>query len=158
MTTSLATQSLTNARLLALQALYMQMITQESFSNVLTALTQQPLAQSVLSEKNGKEISVSITQADQKLLLKIVRSYEENQKLIETMLGKALNQGTTLSQLDIVLQLILKTAVAERLAQPELDLAILISEYSDLTRSFYETEEVALVNAILNKVSTVMGV
>ena len=158
MTEISATQSLTNARLLAVQALYMQMITQENFSDVLMTLTQQPLAQSVLSEKNGKEVSVSITQADQKLLLKIVRSYEENQKLIETMLEKALNQGTTLSQLDTVLQLILKTALAERLVQPQLDLAILISEYSDLTRSFYETEEVALVNAILNKVSAVMGV
>lgn len=158
MTETSATQSLTNARLLAVQAMYMQTVTQEDFSKVLDTLTQQSLAQSVLMEKEGKEVSVPIAQADKKLALKIVNSFQENQKLIETMLEKSLNQGTTLSQLDTVLQLILKAALAERLAQPQLDLAILISEYSDLTRSFYGTEEVALVNAILNKVNTVMGV
>lgn len=152
-----ATQALTNARLLALQALYMHTITQDNLTDILTTLTHQPIAQSVLMEKDGREVYVPIAQADTNLLLKIVRSYEENRSLIDTMLEKSLAEGTTPEQLDSVLQLILKTALAERLAQPNLDLAILISEYSDLTRAFYNGDEVALVNAILNRVNTVIG-
>ena len=75
--------------------------------------------------------------------------------LMETIKG-ALSDNVRANGLDLVISCILKVGVAEFYVNADLDAPIIINEYVDLTRSFYEGAEVKIVNAVLDKIAHVL--
>ena len=66
-------------------------------------------------------------------------------------IADAVAAGWENDRLEVLLHSILLAGLAEFFVNQNLDAPIIINEYTDITRSFYEGPEVALVNAVLNK-------
>lgn len=74
--------------------------------------------------------------------------------LIETNLGPT----WAFDRMDLVLKAILRCAMAEFLARPTQTAApVLISEYVDITRGFYDGQESSYVNGFLDRIAVSLG-
>ena len=59
----------------------------------------------------------------------------------------------SLSRIDSLLRAVLRAAVWELKNCKEIDSLVILNEYMDITKAFYDSKELKLVNAILNNVS-----
>ena len=80
----------------------------------------------------------------------------QNKTDIDNTILATLSPGWDKERIELLLQSILRAGIGEFFAQPDLDAPIIINEYTDITRSFYDGPEVRLVNAILDKFSKVI--
>ncbi|MCK5747781.1 MAG: transcription antitermination factor NusB, partial [Oricola sp.] len=76
------------------------------------------------------------------------------QKQLDPMIRNALTDDWPLSRLDSTLRAILRAGVFELTTIKDLPPAVVISEYVDIARAFYEDgEEPRLVNAVLDRIA-----
>ncbi len=77
----------------------------------------------------------------------------ENQKTVDPIIRQALTDDWPLSRLDSTLRAILRAGVYELLKREDVPVAVVVSEYVDIAKAFYEEDEPKLVNAVLDRVS-----
>jgi len=151
-----STLKYTNARLMAVQAVYAHTQSGEDWNQLISRFLLEEVGGSVI-EGNGKtEKYVALEPADKELfatLVQYVRDHEQN--LTETI-SATLSDNLKNTSLDTILGALLKVGVAEFYVNPDLDTPIIINEYVDLARSFYEGSEVKITNAVLDKVAKVL--
>ena len=108
----------------------------------------------VLSEDvKGNETFITIAQADAELFTNLVKTVKEKKEQIDEIILNSFSKDWDKDRIEILLQNILRTGIAEFFIHPDLDSPIIINEYVDITRSFYDGAEVRLVNAVLDKFS-----
>jgi len=61
--------------------------------------------------------------------------------------------SSPLSRLDSTLRAILRAGVYELMKREDVPVAVIVSEYVDIAKAFYEEDEPKLVNAVLDRVS-----
>ena len=144
---------LSQARLVAVQALYAHAFMKKPVKEVLASI--QDGTWDVMTVFDEQVVSKEdVAKPDMKLLTKILTTYDAESERVDTVLKGALDKPELLNELDLLVLSILRAAVAEMMAQPTLDAPILINEYTDIARSFFDTgANVALVNAVLDKVA-----
>ena len=146
----------TNARLMAVQAVYAHMQSGEDWNTLISRFLLEEMGGSVIDGDGKKEKLIALEPADKELfasLVQYVRDHEAN--LQETVLA-ALSDNLKGIALDSVLAALLKVGVAEFYVNGDLDAPIIINEYVDLARSFYDGSEVKITNAVLDKVARVL--
>lgn len=147
----------TNARLLAVQALYSVATSDTPWDKVMSQGLLGELGGQALVEKGkNDEEYVALPPADNKLFTAIVQSYREHSEDIDTAIRSALSEKISFDKLDLTFLCILRAALAEFYAAPETDAPIIINEYVDMTRSFYDGSEVKIANALLDKFAGVL--
>ena len=147
-------QPFTNARLMAVQAYYAKSLSGESWDQVISRFLMEEIGGIVL--KGNKEEVVALEPADKSLFAHLTQYVRDNEKDLEKMITSAFSNKIKKDKLETTFKGILLMGAAEFFVNPDLDTPIIINEYVDLARSFYEGAEVKITNAVLDKVAKVL--
>lgn len=150
------TQKYTNARLLAVQALYAHYLTGEKLDRITSRFLLGGLGGKVIDEVSGRETVVPIEPADAKLFTRLLQEVQEKDSDLDDVIRSNLTEKVDYARLEILVRCILKVGLAEFYVNSKLDAPIIINEYVDLTKSFFDGPEIKLVNGILDKFSRVL--
>jgi N utilization substance protein B len=88
--------------------------------------------------------------ADPVVLRGILTGVEERLELLVEMVGKALDPTRPLDRQEQLIQSILLCGAEELFAHPETDTALILSNYVEVAKAFYDGREPAMVNAALD--------
>lgn len=157
MTTSSHTKiKFTNARLLAVQALYAHSVSNETWDKVVSRfLLGEVGGEVILDTPNGEEY-VTIEGADADLFARIMKAAEVNSEVIENAIRSSLSENIQYERLELTMLCLLRAGMAEFFANPSLDTPIIINEYVDIARSFFDGSEAKIINAILDRFAKVI--
>ncbi|MEN8236474.1 MAG: transcription antitermination factor NusB [Pseudomonadota bacterium] len=90
---------------------------------------------------------------DQEFFGKIVTHTLENHERIDALIKQALPEGWPFLRLDSVLRSVLRAGCGEFLKDPSLAAAIVINEYVDIAKDYFDGKEPGFVNGILDRVA-----
>lgn len=151
------TQKFTNARLLAVQAAYAKEFSDESWDKMISRFLLGEAGGKVIQDGiAGRETYVDLQPADAQLFTKLLKEYQEKEKEINHIIQANISSKMDYERLEILLKCILRIGIAEFYVNPGLDAPIIINEYVDMTRAFFDGPEAKVVNAILDKFSKVI--
>ncbi len=157
MTNNNPTQKYTNARLMAIQAIYAKELSEESWEKVMSRFILGEAGGEVIKESiAGREEYITIESADGVLFANLVNAVKEQNDVLADVIKNNMSEKIDFERLEILIKCILKTGMAEFHVNANLDAPIIINEYTDITRSFFDGPEPRLVNAILDKYAKVM--
>ena len=149
MNQSARSQSRSNARLGAVQALYQQQMEKTPLARLLDEFHQHRL---------GKEIEdEQYADADVDFFDDIVSGVDARRAEIDDLLTARLAEGWTLARLDKTMLQILRAGTYELLARADVPKAASISEYVDVAKAFFDDREAKFVNGILDAVAKETG-
>ena len=135
-----------SARLFAVQILFEMEINGKKINNILERLTDEYLIE--ISRLNKTE------KADKNHLIKILKGVTKNQKDIDLDIKDNLI-GWSLSRIDSVSRAILRSALYELRECIDIPVKVIINEYIEISKSFFEGEEPNFINGILDKISKI---
>ena len=150
----MSTLKYTNARLNAIQALYALEVNQLPVEKVIFDFLNGFVGKSLVNENDdGKEEIIPLPDMDKELFSKIVQEAHSRREELDKVIFAALKEGWENDRIEVLLQSILRAGLAEFFVNSDLDAPIIINEYVDITKSFYDNAEPALVNAVLHTFS-----
>ena len=135
-----------SARLFAVQILFEMEINGKKINNILERLTDDYLIE--ISRLNKAE------KADKSHLNRILKGVTKNQKAIDSDIKDNLI-GWSLSRIDSVSRAILRSALYELKECNDIPVKVIINEYIEISKSFFEGEEPNFINGILDKISKI---
>ena len=135
-----------SARLFAVQILFEMEINGKKINNILERLTDDYLIE--ISRLNKTE------KADKSHLSRILKGVTKNQKTIDSDIKDNLI-GWSLSRIDSVSRAILRSALYELKECNDIPVKVIINEYIEISKSFFEGEEPNFINGILDKISKI---
>ena len=135
-----------SARLFAVQILFEMEINGKKINNILERLTNEYLIE--ISRLNKTE------KADKNHLIKILKGVTKNQKDIDLNINDNLI-GWSLSRIDSVSRAILRSALYELRECNDIPVKVVINEYIEISKSFFEGDEPNFINGILDKISKI---
>ena len=118
----------------------------KKINNILERLTDEYLIE--ISRLNKTE------KADKNHLIKILKGVTKNQKDIDLDIKDNLI-GWALSRIDSVSRAILRSALYELRECIDIPVKVIINEYIEISKSFFEGEEPNFINGILDKISKI---
>jgi transcription antitermination protein NusB len=133
------------ARLAAVQALYQMDLTGKGLNDVIPEFERHWM---------GKEIEDDqFKPADGAFFRVIVQGVLDRQKRIDPAIDDLLAKGWPLKRVEAVMRAILRAGGYELMLMPDTPVKVVISEYVDIARAFFEKEETAMVNAVLDRLA-----
>lgn len=130
------------ARLVAVQCLY------QMRQNGMDA--EQALGDYVHNRMGVEEDNDVYVAADMVMLRAILTGIEERKDLLTEMTAKVLEPNRTLERQEQIIQSILLCGAEELFAHPETDTALIVSNYVEVAKAFYDGREPGMVNAALD--------
>jgi N utilization substance protein B len=131
------------ARLAAVQALYQMDLAATDVANVIHEF--------VTSRFGAAAEDQTVADADADLFSRLVKGVVEHQMTIDPPLDAQLAAGWRLNRIDAILRAILRAAMFEFAHAPDVPARVIISEYVDIAKAFFEADEPKVVNAVLDK-------
>ncbi len=138
-----------SARLAAVQALYQMDITGARLMEVVAEFENFRLGK-IVDPDIGPE---TYLEADPQWFRAIIAGVVEGQKTIDPIIHKHLPSDWPLSRIETLLRSILRSGVWELAEKKEVPAPVIISEYVDVAKAFFEEEEPKLVNGLLDRVA-----
>jgi N utilization substance protein B len=132
------------ARLAALQALYQLEITGNAPDDVIEEFVEHRL---------GRGADNAPPRHDQAFFSDLVRGVLKHQVEIDRSIAKELAQGWTLARIDSTLRALLRAASYELVARRDVPAKVVIDEYVELARDFFDGDEPGFVNAVLDRLA-----
>lgn len=133
------------ARLAAVQALYQMDVAGSGLLEI---------ASEYEAHRLGKEVDGQLyLQADPQWFRAILSGVVEKQKAIDPVIRQSLTEDWPLSRLDSTLRAILRAGAYELMERHDVPVAVVVSEYVDIAKAFFEEEEPRLVNAVLDRIA-----
>jgi N utilization substance protein B len=132
------TRARSAARLAALQALYQLEMTGADPGDVTEEFIQHRFHDGV---------------HDEAFFADIVRGVVKHQVEIDRGLAHSLAEGWTLVRIDSILRALLRGAAYELIGRKDVPAKVVIDEYVELARDFFEGDEPKFVNAVLDKLA-----
>ncbi len=133
------------ARLAAVQALYQQ----EMGGDALPKLLHEFHAHRLGRELEGADYA----DADGDFFDDIVKGVMARLDEIDGLITAALAEGWAIDRLDRPMRALLRAAVYELLARPDVTAATVINEYVDVSHAFHPEKEAKFVNGLLDTVA-----
>ena len=153
--TSSSLQKKIAARLAAVQALYLYNMGEDTADDIVVAFVSGMLGGEGLEENviTGEEKYVKLSEFDTSMFKSLFMFAVKNQTMINDIIFAALDQNQwPKDRLEQVLSAILEIGIGELCADTTTDRAVIINEYINLARSFYEDgPEVGLTNVVMDK-------
>ncbi len=151
------TQKFTNARLMAVQAVYAKELSNEKWEKIMSRFLMGEAGGQVIKDGiAGREEFISLEPADAQLFTNLVSAVKENDENLTNTIKENVSGKVDYDRLEILMKCILKVGLAEFTANPTLDTPIIVNEYTDMTRAFFDGPEVKIVNAMLDRYGKVM--
>jgi len=133
------------ARLAAIQALYQMDI---AGTGVLETVAEYE------TFRLGKEIdNVQYLAADAQWFRAIIVGVVAEQKQLDPMIHASLPETWPLSRLDSTLRAILRAGLWELKNRQNVPIAVVVSEYVDIAKAFFDSEEPKITNAVLDRLA-----
>ena len=133
------------ARLAAVQALYQMDIGDTGVLEIVAEYEAHRLGQ----ELDGD----TYLKADPSWFRSIVSGVVRDQRLLDPMIGSALQDDWALSRLDSTVRAILRAGTFELRERKDVPVAVIVTEYVEIAKAFFEDEEPKLVNAVLDRIA-----
>ncbi|MEJ8474200.1 transcription antitermination factor NusB [Roseibium algae] len=133
------------ARLAAVQALYQMDVGGTPLSDVVNEFTAFRLGQ----ELDGEQY----LDADAQWFSDIVKGVYADQKFLDPFIHTALTDGWPLKRIDSLLRAILRSGGFELLRRKDVPARVIISEYIDVAKAFFQDDEPGLVNGVLDRLA-----
>jgi N utilization substance protein B len=137
------------ARLAAVQALYQMDLTSARLMDVVAEFENFRLGKEV-DPDNGPDI---YREADPQWFRAILSGVLQSQKQIDPVIQKTLPADWPLARIETLLRSILRAGVWELLSKKDVPAKVIINEYLDVTKAFFEEDEYKLVNGLLDRVA-----
>jgi N utilization substance protein B len=87
-----------------------------------------------------------------RIIKKVFHGFFEKEKYLDEILLNNLSENISFKNLDMILKIILKAAIYELCYMPKIPFKVVMGEYMAVTEMYYETNQKALVNAVLDSV------
>ena len=133
------------ARLAAVQALYQM----EASGVGAEAVVREFVDHRFDTDMEGERLAP----ADEAYFADIVRGAVKDQAAIDQAIARRLAQNWRLERIDATLRAILRAGAFELLARPEAPTEVVIDEYVEIAKSFFEGPEPGVVNAVLDGIA-----
>ncbi|MET0435961.1 MAG: transcription antitermination factor NusB [Devosia sp.] len=138
------------ARLAAVQALYQMDVGRATLEDTLAQFSAFHLGRELEGEQ--------YLPADADFFGQIVRGVTKNQLEIDPAIDKALAEDWPIDRIDSTLRAILRAAAFELLRRRDIPARVVITEYVDVARAFFEEDASGMVNAALDSIARSAGV
>ena len=130
------------ARLAAVQALYQMDLSGATLPEVIAEFEAYRL---------GKEVDGDqYRNADAAFFRDIVAGVVRDQKVLDPAIDRTLAKGWPLTRIDTTLRAILRAGAFELMNRTDVPARVVISEYVDVAKAFFEDDAPAVVNAVLD--------
>ena len=133
------------ARLAAVQALYQMDIGRQSLEDTLSQFAVHMLGREVEGEQ--------YLPADADFFRQIVSGVIKSQLDIDPTIDKALSDDWPVGRIDATLRAILRAAAFELLRRRDIPAGVVITEYVDIAKAFYEDDAPGLVHGVLDTIA-----
>lgn len=133
------------ARLAAVQALYQMDVGRQSLEDTLAQFETYNLGREIEGEQ--------YLPADADFFGQIVRGVIKSQLDIDPTIDNALTDGWPVGRIDATLRAILRAATFELLRRRDIPPNVVISEYVDVAKAFYEDDAPKMVNGVLDTIA-----
>ncbi|NGP19054.1 transcription antitermination factor NusB [Devosia aurantiaca] len=133
------------ARLAAVQALYQMDVGRQTLEDTLAQFGAFHLGREIEGEQ--------YLPADADFFRQIVGGVTKHQLQIDPAVDKALSEGWPIERVDATLRAILRAAAFELLRRRDIPSKVVITEYVDVARAFYEDDASGMVNAALDSIA-----
>lgn len=143
--TSRQRRARTVARLAAVQALYQMELAGEGVETVISEFSNHRFDADIEGEM--------LAEADEDWFAEVVRGVVTGQKAIDAAVKARLASNWRLERLDATLRALLRCGAWELRERPEVPKEIVIDEYVELAKAFFDTAEAKFVNAALDGVA-----
>lgn len=90
---------------------------------------------------------------DEAFFADVVHGVLKHQVEIDRALAHLLSEGWTLARIDSILRALLRAASYELIARADVPVKVVIDEYVELARDFFDGDEPKFVNAVLDKLA-----
>jgi N utilization substance protein B len=133
------------ARLAAVQALYQMEVASIGVDAVIREFTDH---------RFGRELGdATLADADEAFFAGVVRGVVAEQAAIDAAVARRLAQGWRLERVDATVRAILRSAAYELSRRPDVPAEVVIDEYVEIAKSFFEGTEPGFVNGALDAIS-----
>ncbi len=137
------------ARLAAVQAMFQISLQGVSPPEVISEFIDYRLSNLL----DGLDEEVDTFPADKTFFKKLVLGTFERLQEIDAMIEQTLSGSWSLTTLEPVLKNILRVGIHELLSENETPAVVVISEYVDITKSFFSDQQAAFANQSLDKLA-----
>jgi transcription antitermination protein NusB len=134
--------SRSQARLAAVQALYQMDLAETDLAAVIEEFKAHRFG-SAADHGTGAE-------ADPEHFAQVLRGVVRRQREIDPLVDQQLAQGWRLTRIDSILRAILRAGAFELLELTDVPPRVVISEYIEVARAFFEGDEPRVVNGVLD--------
>jgi N utilization substance protein B len=141
-------QARTVARLAAVQALYQMEVSSAGVEAVIREFTEHRFDRQIEEEEAD-----TLASADEVFFADLVRGVVEHQREIDQAVVKRLATGWKLDRLDATVRAILRSGAFELAHRADVPTEVVIDEYVELAKSFFEGPEPGFVNGALDAVA-----
>ncbi len=131
------------ARLGAVQALYQMEVSGASTTDVIADFAAGKLPRET-------EATYTESEGDFELFKVLIEKAVERQATLDRAIARHLSKGWRLERIDAVARAILRAGAAELEQQRETPTAVVIDEYVEIAKSFFEGPEPGFINAALD--------
>jgi N utilization substance protein B len=133
------------SRLAALQALYQLEI---------TAGAPDEVIEEFIEHRFGRDMESGAAPAhDKSFFADVVHGVLKHQVEIDSSIARALASGWTLARIDSILRALLRAGAYELVARRDVPAKVVIDEYVELARDFFDGDEPGFVNAVLDRLA-----
>lgn len=136
------------ARLAAVQALYQMELSGASAADA--------IADQARREPDPETEGTVRAPIEQAFFDDLVRGVRDRRDDIDRMIDGALVQGWALARLDAVLRAIMRAGVCELLTRPDIDAPVIIDEYVEIAKSFFDGNEPKMTNGVLDRLARLL--
>ncbi len=133
------------ARLAAVQALYQMDVAGTGVMEITAEYEAYRLGQEVDGEQ--------YLDADPQWFRAIISGVVKEQRQLDPLIRQRLPEDWPLSRIDSTLRAILRAGLWEIKNRKDVPIAVIISEYVDIAKAFFEGDEPRLVNAVLDRMA-----
>ncbi len=145
-----------SARLAAVQALY---------EMDMTGIAPDPVIQEFLRQRwkplpgmktEEEDALPDLAAPDGALLAELIRGVSSKREQIDGMIGPALSDDWTVERLEVILRAILRAGAFELLSMSEVPARVVINEYVNVAKAFFDDNKPGMVNGVLDKLARVL--
>jgi len=144
-----------SARLAAVQALY---------EIDMTGVSADPVLQEFLKDRwkarpgmvDEEENFPDLAPPDGALLAELIRGVSAKRDDLDGIIGPALSGDWTVERLEVILRATLRAGTFELLSTSKVPAKVIINEYVNVAKAFFDDNKPGLVNGVLDKIARVL--
>ncbi len=144
-----------SARLAAVQALYEIDMTGVAADSVIHEFLKNQW-KPIPGMQNDEEDLPELADPDGALLAELIRGVSAKQVDLDGMIGPALSGDWTVERLEVILRAILRAGAFEMLSMSDVPARVVINEYVNVAKAFFDDNKPGMVNGVLDKLARVL--